>query len=114
MHQYWTSSTNLLMHILKLLAELSNVLRDDFRAYLPELLPRCGGGPDPCSLLFVGLIAGHTCCAGLYRCSLMRSARGSTTLSTRLCRLSRWLLGSCSSRRRANASTQLRYLLTVA
>lgn len=28
------------MHILKLLAELSNVLSDDFRAYLPELLPK--------------------------------------------------------------------------
>lgn len=39
-HEYWNSSSHLLMHILKLLAELSNVLRDDFRAYLPELLPK--------------------------------------------------------------------------
>uniref|UniRef100_A0A7S1SYY6 Serine/threonine-protein kinase TOR n=1 Tax=Tetraselmis chuii TaxID=63592 RepID=A0A7S1SYY6_9CHLO len=39
-HEYWNSSPHLLMHILKLLAELSNVLRDDFRAYLPELLPK--------------------------------------------------------------------------
>ncbi|DBA66640.1 TPA: hypothetical protein ACH3X2_002209 [Trebouxia sp. C0005] len=45
-HDFWIPTSPLMPHILRLLSELSVSLRDDFRAYLPELLPR-----------FIGLFA---------------------------------------------------------
>eukprot|EP00899_Mesostigma_viride_P025256 jgi/Mesvir1/5915/Mv00684-RA.1 len=41
-YEYWCNGP-LLLKILKLLEELSLALNDEFRVYLPELLPRCVG-----------------------------------------------------------------------
>ncbi|KAL4435039.1 hypothetical protein ABPG77_003864 [Micractinium sp. CCAP 211/92] len=37
---FWGTAPAMLPHVLQLLAELSQTLRDDFRSYMPELLPR--------------------------------------------------------------------------
>eukprot|EP00887_Chlorella_sp_A99_P006163 scaffold3.g6163.t1 len=39
-HDFWGTTPALLPHVLNLLAELSQTLRDDFRAWAPDLLPK--------------------------------------------------------------------------
>ena len=70
-HDYWPTSTRT---CLSLLAEMSLALRDDFRAYVPELLPKVRGG----IMFFLGgssvtVTVVDMCGFALWACSLRLS-----------------------------------------